>query len=44
LEECHYYLILTKDLNYGDVSQLKPDLEEISKMLGSYMQKIRDDR
>jgi len=44
LEECRYYLILAKDLNYGDVSQLKPDLEEINKMLGSYMQKIRDDQ
>ncbi len=44
LEECRYYLILVKDLNYGDVQQLKLDLEEISKMLVSYMQKIRNDR
>jgi four helix bundle protein len=44
LEECRYYLILVNDLNYGDVSQLKTNLEEISKMLGSYMQKIRNDR
>lgn len=43
LEECRYYLILAKDLNYGDASQLKLDLEEISKMLVSYMQKIRND-
>ncbi|MDQ3132204.1 MAG: four helix bundle protein [Acidobacteriota bacterium] len=44
LEECRYYLILAKDLNYGDVQQLKFDLEEVSKMLVSYMQKIRNDR
>ncbi len=44
LEECRYYLILVKDLNYGDVHQLKLDLEEISKMLVSYMQKIRSNR
>ncbi len=43
LEECRYYLILAKDLKYGDVQQLKFDLEEISKMLVSYMQKIRND-
>jgi four helix bundle protein len=44
LEECRYYLILSRDLNYGDVQQLKSDLEEISKMLVSYMQKIRNSK
>ncbi len=44
LEECRYYLILTKDLNYGDIQQLKSDATEVSKMLESYMQKIRNDR
>lgn len=44
LEECRYYLILTKDLNYGDIQQLKLDATEVSKMLESYMQKIRNDR
>lgn len=43
LEECRYYLILTKDLKYGEVNQLKVDLEVISKMLDSYMRKIRAD-
>src|SRR5882757_3443946 len=28
LEECRYYLILAKDLNYGDTTQLQPMLEE----------------
>jgi len=43
LEECRYYLILANDLNYGDFGGLKLRLEEISKMLGSYMHKIRSD-
>jgi four helix bundle protein len=33
LEECRYYLILAKDLGYGDHPELMPMLEEISKML-----------
>lgn len=37
LEECHYYLILAKDLGYGDNPELMPLLEEISKMLGKYI-------
>ena len=44
LEECRYYMILSMDLDYGDTSALKIMLEEISKMLGSYMYKIRNDR
>jgi four helix bundle protein len=36
LEECRYYLILTRDLNYGDSSALMSQLEEISKLLDSY--------
>jgi len=44
LEECRYYLILAHDLNYGEVKALKVNAEEVSKMLESYMQKIRNDR
>jgi four helix bundle protein len=40
LEECRYYLILTKDLNYGDTTRLQPQLEEVSKLLGAYAAKI----
>jgi four helix bundle protein len=40
LEEVRYYLILTRDLKYGDVKQLITSLEEISKLLESYMQSI----
>ena len=37
LEECRYYLILSKDLGYGDNPELMPLLEEVSKMLGKYI-------
>jgi four helix bundle protein len=36
LEECRYYLILAKDLGYGDVADLRRLLEEVSKLLGAY--------
>lgn len=44
LEECRYYLILARDLNYGDVGELRSDLERISKMLDAYMRAIRNAR
>jgi four helix bundle protein len=37
LEECRYYLILTRDLEYCDISTLRPRLEEISKLLEAYL-------
>jgi four helix bundle protein len=37
LEECRYYLILAKDLGYGDNPELMPLLEEVSKMLVKYI-------
>ena len=40
LEECRYYLILAKDLNYGDTAKLQPQLEEVSKLLEAYAAKI----
>jgi four helix bundle protein len=42
LEECRYYLILTRDLNYGDVKNLQIEAEIISKMLDAYMRAIRN--
>ncbi|HCX30941.1 MAG TPA: hypothetical protein DHU55_14420 [Blastocatellia bacterium] len=36
LEECRYYLILTRDLRYADPLELFGQLEEVSKLLGSY--------
>ena len=41
LEECRYYLILSKDLGYGDVMGLMNQLEEVSKLLESYISLIR---
>ena len=40
LEECRYFLILAKDLNYGETAQLQPQLEEVSKLLEAYSAKI----
>ena len=41
LEECRSYLILTKDLGYGDPLELFGQLEEVSKLPGSYSAAIR---
>ena len=40
LEESRYYLILTKDLDYGDNPQLENQLEEVSKLLEAYLSSI----
>jgi len=36
IEECRYYLILAKDLGYGDTAGLNNILEEVSRMLSAY--------
>jgi hypothetical protein len=36
VEECRYFLILAKDLGYGDTQALSAGLEEVSKLLGAY--------
>jgi four helix bundle protein len=41
LEECRYYLILSRDLGYANVEQLMIDLEEVSRMLEAYCGSIR---
>jgi four helix bundle protein len=40
LEECQYYLILSRDLDYGDNNHLSNLLIEVSKMLEMYIQKL----
>ena len=35
-EECRYFLILAKDLGYGDTGKLSALLEEVSRLLGAY--------
>lgn len=41
INETRYYLILIKDLNYFDTTQLSEELKEIAKMLSSYMLAIK---
>ena len=40
IEESRYYLILAKDLDYGDVTESKTMLIEVSKLLESYSKAI----
>jgi len=40
LEECKYYLILAKDLNYGDTITLTEKTEEVSRLLEAYHKAI----
>lgn len=44
LEECRYYLILARDLQYADTDELSGDLDIISKMLEAYMRGLRNSR
>jgi len=40
LEECQYYLILARDLGYGDSATLKSQLDEVSKLLDAYIRSL----
>jgi four helix bundle protein len=40
LEESRYYLIVARDLDYGDVAELRRLLEEVSKLLEAYLRAI----
>jgi four helix bundle protein len=44
LNEVKYFLILTEDLQYGDVNELKAKSEEISKILDVYIKRIQASR
>ena len=41
LEECRYYLILSKDIRYGDPGKISDMIEEVSKLLEAYSRGIR---
>ena len=41
LEECRYYLILSKDLGYAETEQLHLQLDEVGKLLYGYINAIR---
>jgi len=36
VEECRYFLILAKDLGYGDTQELSAALQEVSRLLNAY--------
>jgi len=40
LEECRYYLLLVRDLNYADTRQPAVQLEEVSRLLDAYTRAI----
>ncbi len=40
LEESRYYLILAKDLNYGDSDSLKLQISEVSRLLEAYIRTL----
>jgi four helix bundle protein len=40
LEECRYYMILTRDLGYGETNELMNQLEEVSRLLNAYARAI----
>jgi four helix bundle protein len=42
LEECRYYALLTSDLGYADAKPVNNTIEEVSKMLQSYISAIRN--
>jgi len=41
LEECRYYLILAKDLSYGDTIELQNQIDEVGKLLAAYSGAIK---
>lgn len=43
LEECRYYLILVNELGYGSTLELRSRVEEVGRMLGGYLQRIKND-
>ncbi|HXH19788.1 MAG TPA: four helix bundle protein [Chitinophagales bacterium] len=43
VEECRYYLILSKDLNYGENQNLAAQLSEVSKLLHAYSSAIQNE-
>ena len=40
VEESRYYLVLTRDLQFGNIDKLRINLEEVSRLLEAYMNAI----
>lgn len=41
LEECRYYLILTRDLGFANTEELLCRIDEVSRMLAAYLKAIK---
>ena len=41
LEECRYYMILAKDLEYANTDSLLCELDEVARLLAAYSKAIR---
>ncbi len=41
LEECRYYLMLARDLKYGDTQDMLRQIDEVSRLLEAYMRSLR---
>ena len=41
IEECRYYLILSRDLGYGENINIEIQLDEVSKLLYAYSQSLK---
>lgn len=41
LEECRYYLLLARDLRYGDTAVLLDKIDEVSRILDAYLSSVR---
>ena len=41
IQECHYFLLLSKELNYHNNTKLIGDLNKIGKMLKGYIKRIK---
>ncbi len=42
LEETRYFLILIQDLNYSQTEEIQEKLTEVSKILNSYIKKLKE--
>ena len=42
LNEVSYYILLAKDLNYTSTTELRDEVEEVSRILKSYTKLMRD--
>ncbi|MEN8187175.1 MAG: four helix bundle protein [Bacteroidota bacterium] len=42
LEETRYFLILIQDLNYSKTEKIQENLREVSRILNSYIKKLKD--